>query len=494
MAVADAATRPPGMFALWLNTSKLGDDDSIELSTVDIKKSKTGSNKEIDRHVRRRPFAGLVKRFANFRNSSSANGFNSTKKSNGNHVLFKQNKPGQKNNPYPQSSYPLKQQNSYASGRPSTNTAPSHHNGSFTSYEDAISGANVPLRSNRSAALTFATNPETVHSEGASQAGTSNTVGGAVSSLEGGGQGANSTFSSRQQSQESLTTTLTTIQSTTPSGMLSNNPPQINTSLFAPVQYNQPYANSPPASAIPGHLQPGNSHPHTYQAATANNILTDNASILTLASSSKRRRRHSLDTDASVRALAPSSLFGNSRESLPLSVLSASATIPDGEAAGRPSVIFSSTSRPSVGGLASTERASIYSASASLTGVPPPRESTTRDGPPRDSAGRDGANSERNSYYAGKGGALDAASVRSGRSGLTGHGSVTIGAGGAAAAPAAHARENSISGSFTGMPFGSSPLASPKEAPPSLLRRRSRMSEESRPNSAEAEPDAEKID
>ncbi|KAK9468229.1 hypothetical protein V1512DRAFT_259028 [Lipomyces arxii] len=45
----------------------------------------------------------------------------------------------------------------------------------------------------------------------------------------------------------------------------------------------------------------------------------DNASILTLASSSKRRRK-SIDTNASTRALAPESLFGGSRESLPLTV------------------------------------------------------------------------------------------------------------------------------------------------------------------------------
>lgn len=66
----------------------------------------------------------------------------------------------------------------------------------------------------------------------------------------------------------------------------------------------------------------GSLHPLNYSTATAGGLLTDNASILTLASSSKRRRRHSLDTDASVRALAPSSLWGGSRESLPLSVLS----------------------------------------------------------------------------------------------------------------------------------------------------------------------------
>lgn len=55
---------------------------------------------------------------------------------------------------------------------------------------------------------------------------------------------------------------------------------------------------------------------------SANGLLTDNASIITLASSSKRRRRHSFDTDASIRALAPASVWGGSRESLPLSILS----------------------------------------------------------------------------------------------------------------------------------------------------------------------------
>ncbi|KAK9378378.1 uncharacterized protein V2V93DRAFT_376059 [Kockiozyma suomiensis] len=45
----------------------------------------------------------------------------------------------------------------------------------------------------------------------------------------------------------------------------------------------------------------------------------DSASVMTLASSSKRRRK-SVDTNASTRALAPESLFGGSRESLPLTV------------------------------------------------------------------------------------------------------------------------------------------------------------------------------
>lgn len=60
-------------------------------------------------------------------------------------------------------------------------------------------------------------------------------------------------------------------------------------------------------------------HPATYDTATANNLLTV---------ASSKRRRCSIDTDASVRALGPSSLFGGSCESLPLSVLSANIDAP----------------------------------------------------------------------------------------------------------------------------------------------------------------------
>ena len=98
----------------------------------------------------------------------------------------------------------------------------------------------------------------------------------------------------------------------------------------------------------------------TYSTATANNVLTDNASILTLASSSNRRRRNSLDTNASVRALAPSSLFGGSRESLPLSVLSGNVTEPSNASAFNAQGVLS---RPSIVGLASAERISVYSSS-----------------------------------------------------------------------------------------------------------------------------------
>jgi hypothetical protein len=116
-----------------------------------------------------------------------------------------------------------------------------------------------------------------------------------------------------------------------------------------------------------------------------------------------------MDTDASVRALAPSSLFGGSRESLPLSVLSASIDT-------APHQI-----RPNVAGL--NERASIYSA----TGVAPALPS------------------ERNSFYAGKQAmGADGASIKSG---LLRHG-----------------RNDSISGSIGGVEATGSPLASPREA------------------------------
>ena len=105
------------------------------------------------------------------------------------------------------------------------------------------------------------------------------------------------------------------------------------------------------------------SHAMTYSAATANNALTDNASLLTLASSSKRRRRNSLDTNASVRGLAPSSVFGGSRESLPLSVLSGNTTEASNTSVFNTSGVLS---RPSIVGLASAERISVYSASGAI--------------------------------------------------------------------------------------------------------------------------------
>lgn len=130
-----------------------------------------------------------------------------------------------------------------------------------------------------------------------------------------------STFSSPTPSMRSLTTTLTTVQSTAPGSMLNANynphPAHHHNPNAPPQMYSAPFDSQGHSPIVPGLL-----HPVSYNAATAHGVWTDNASIITLASSSKRRRRRSVDTDASVRALAPSSMFGGSRESLPLSVLS----------------------------------------------------------------------------------------------------------------------------------------------------------------------------
>ncbi len=363
-----------------------------------------------------------MKRLANLRNSPSESPHTSWKKVH-TPALHKSKKSTTiKNNPYPASGF-VQPAPAVSDSRPlSEATRASEASGR---YESVDGSADVDQRaltlSNKSAAPTLATNPETLHSDaGQSKAGTSNTLGGSQSLQDGGG---NSTFSSPNHSEQSLTTTLTTIQSMAPTpGVVVNGgghvPPSNTQSLQTPVHFSHQYPVSPPpASAIPPHMT-SQSTPTTYQAATANNMLTDNASILTLASSSKRRRRHSLDTNASVRALAPSSLWGGSRDSLPLSVLSGNPDTPGANASG---ALYQGQGRPSVGGLASAERVSVYSSS----GVMAPALS-----------------SERNSYYAGKQ-AIDNASVRSG---FLGHG-----------------RTESINGSIGGVVIATSPLTSPRE-------------------------------
>lgn len=149
-----------------------------------------------------------------------------------------------------------------------------------------------------------------------------------------------STFSSPAPSARSVATTLSTIQSQMANGVLAGAANNNNNNATNPtnptaqsasrhqqhesVQYSQPQALV--TAMPPGDRNPRNQYrPATYSAIIANNLLNDNISILTLASSTQRRRRRSWDTDydhASVRALPPSQ-FGGSRESLPLSVLSA---------------------------------------------------------------------------------------------------------------------------------------------------------------------------
>lgn len=260
----------------------------------------------------------------------------------------KRGKKGNKNynNPYPESGY-VRQQSPRSShdGQLSVATPVSNDH----TDDDSISSGHLPDRDGRSAAPTLATNPDTVHSK----AYTSTTGGGAVSSIDGAGN--NSTFSSPNQSERSLTTTLTTIQSMSPGITLQNAAGTTMHGQGGPVMFTHQYPVTPAPSnmthfsAIPRHLH--NDNRPTGDSNSA--VLTDDASIMTLASSSKRRRR-SMESNASMRALAPNSLWGNSRESLPLSVLSG--TVDTASNAGG---LF--TSRPSVGGLASTERASVYS-------------------------------------------------------------------------------------------------------------------------------------
>lgn len=299
------------------------------------------------------------------------------------------------NHPYPESGHLHRQerrhsQTSSANGPSSLGPVSSYGSlptsNAYTTQEREGRGT-----SHRSGAPTVATNPETIHSDaGHSKAATSTTRGGALSSID--GARADSTFSSPQQSQHSLATTLTTIQSTGAPNSSHAGTGNVHVHHHGslnnpnPVMFSHQYPVTGTAvSAIPRHMADAMPNtPNTYSSATANGLLSDNASILTLASSSKRRRR-SMDTDASVRALPPGSMFGGSRESLPLSVLSGNVD------AGIAPAGFHSQSRPSIGGLASAERASIYSAQGG------------------------GPASERNSYYSYKPGkdVADGKSLRS---------------------------------------------------------------------------------
>jgi hypothetical protein len=378
--------------------------------------------KDKDRHTRKRPFAGWMKRLANLKPSSSdAPGKKSTAPK----------KSLTKNNPYPQSGY-INTATSAPDDSLSVSTpATPRSNASCESIEETPVGQPQGVeKSNKSTAPTVATLPETLNStRSKAETGGSNFVNGG------------STFSSPHGSEHSLTTTLTTIQSTAPSHILNIGQAQQQnnaaTSLATPVHFSHQFPTSPPPSAIPPHMAVPQ-QPHSYQGATANNVLTDNASILTLASSSKRRRRNSVDTNASMRALAPSSHYGGSRESLPLSVLSAN-----------PETIYSPSNRPSnVNAIVNAERASVYSAS----GVTAPVLST-----------------DRNSYYANK--QTDGLSVRSG---LLGHG-----------------RTDSIS-SIRATP--TSPLASPRDpVGPGRISRKSSEWKEAREASDEDEIPASPI-
>ncbi|KAL1296855.1 hypothetical protein AAFC00_004476 [Neodothiora populina] len=326
----------------------------------------------------KRPFASWLKRVTNLNKSHNSPKDPLSKKS---------KKASKNNNPYPQSGRadyrpsdsshsntdgyvtpPSRQHHEQDSSRGSYSSLPESRLEGDEDGEDTHGhghGHDVDMyHRSRSNAPTVETQPGTIHSDaGYSRALTGTTAGGALSSID--GAGANSTFSSPNQSTRSLTTTLTTIQSSNALNPTNPNPtsnPQTNSSPTAhstpPVHFSHQYPVA--ASAIPSHLQTASQQPHqptTYFSATAHNLLTDNASILTLASSSKRRRR-SMDTDASVRAMAPRSVWGDSRESLPLSVLSG------GGGNNNSNYITSApaepTSAPRPNNLLRDERASVY--------------------------------------------------------------------------------------------------------------------------------------
>ena len=257
--------------------------------------------------------------------------------------------------------------------------------GSFTSLPQSSPDINGRIArepaggdSNKSGAPTLATTPDLSNNDNDQSKNGTHLAGGAGMSSHSGG-GSNSIFSSSNHSSRSLTTTLTTIQSTAPSTHLqaaggpgnlaaqqaatgAAHGHQHQPSYSSSVYFQHQYPTTPVASAIPAHVQTPSSiytasHlPTTYRSATANNLLTDNASILTLASSSQQQgRRNSLDTTASVRAIAPSSQWGGSRESLPLSTLSATTDAPGTLGHNMAS------QRPSMSGIPATERASVYS-------------------------------------------------------------------------------------------------------------------------------------
>ncbi|KAJ5342087.1 hypothetical protein N7541_011211 [Penicillium brevicompactum] len=319
-----------------------------------------------DRNARRRPFSSWMKRLANLKSSSDST---SNRWPNRRNASAKGKKGDQGNNPYPLSGTINRHTGSQTPTE--SYTYDNYGDGSQSRSDPSLVSSGyenpAPLTGAKSAAPTISTNGDAGYSEAAySKAGTLAT-GTEGFSTHGGGEG--STFSSPAPSVRSLATTLTTVHSAAPSTQLYNaqnsqgnhhgNSTQSNSNQAVHFTHQFP-PNSSPATAVPSHLV-SHTHGMTYSTATANNALNDNASVLTLASSSKRRRRNSLDTNASVRGLAPSSVFGGSRESLPLSVLSGNTNEASSASVFNTSGVLS---RPSIVGLASAERISVYSPGA----------------------------------------------------------------------------------------------------------------------------------
>ena len=359
-----------------------------------------------------------MKRLANLKGSNAESGANGFSQKRNNIPMTTKSKKSSiaKNNPYPLSGKGDASGAGHLSFSAPLASQRSRHS-SLSQSKHSISASHDSQAQVKSGAPTLSTTAETATSDAAnSKAGTSATA----AKTDG---DRNSTFSSPAHSVRSMTTTLTTVQSTAaPLNPHANTTSTGNMaaatsggSMQPPNNYSTQFPSSPPVTAVPAHLAP-HTHPTTYNTATANNMLTDDASILTLASSSKRRRRNSLDTNASVRALAPASMFGGSRESLPLSVLSASITDP-----ANASATNASSGLQRNPGIAA-ERASLISSS----GIAPALAS------------------ERNSYLGKQG---DGASIRSGLLG------------------GAHGRNDSLSNSLGGSAANTTAMGSPLASP-----------------------------
>lgn len=317
---------------------------------------------DVDKN-KKKPFSAWLKKVTNMKRSSSSK--RAKKESASSSPAAKDDKAPIVNLPGHDETAPLQRIPSNGEHNPTSVTsqapvlqlpprdpAPTGSFVSFPTNEEVQHPSMNGESASHSGAPTLATNPDTLVSDGGQSKSATTSNAQAVSTISGGGAG--SIFSSSNHSSRSLATTLTTVQSGAASTHLQNAP---NTTASTPTSAHHPgHAHHPsqgstyfshqypttPLSAVPQHLQapPTTSHlPTTYRSATANNLLTDNASILTLASSTHNaNRRASLDTAASVRAIAPSSQWGGSRESLPLSVLSANAEAPSTHQGGRPSV------------------------------------------------------------------------------------------------------------------------------------------------------------
>lgn len=395
-----------------------GNTHPVPLHTVCAIKSNSA---QIDRHIRRRPFTTWVRRLANLKTAHTDSNSDAPSVAPRRYATLPmgiKSKKGNivKNNPYPLSgrvSEPHQVANGHLSfSTPVTSSHRSRHSSFSQSHSKqslSISNDDSQVGGNKSRAPTLATQAETALSDAAPSG-----VGTGVTATTRTDGGRDSTFSSPAPSIRSMATTLTTVQSIAAPVHNNNNTPAPGLTNVSTATSNPAHYGSQPATAVPAHLAP-HGHPTTYHSATANNVLTDDASILTLASSSKRRRRNSVDTNASMKALAPASMFGGSRESLPLSVLSGTVIHPGGagDAASLRGDSVTHTARSNL----NAERASLISAS----GVTAPALA-----------------SERNSYIGSKYGGGDAASVRSGLLGTNG------GPG--------HGRTDSLNGSITGGP------------------------------------------